>query len=200
MAPGARIIDCWTVHLNMMLGPSPQYLLANPTVALHFVYTGAGPAGLDIQRLHSQFQWTVSARLWRARLQPTTTCILIPVNFRNAHWTLLVVDTVKCKIEYWDSLYRGSKWPAEIPLCYLTSFVSVLLNEAPRQWLFKVKQVPQQTGTNCGVFVMEFMRAIVNGKRSKVSLCEEVKEDKMASCRVLIVHEIQQMQRNAPKK
>ena len=50
--------------------------------------------------------------------------------------------------------------------------------------------VPQQTGTNCAIFVIEFIRAFLNGHRPGHTLSSAVSESQMTLFRSNIEQEV----------
>jgi hypothetical protein len=184
------IIDCWTVLQNYTLATASNtsVFLANACPARYFV---ARPDLTEDERADDQKMWEESARVWGTRIGPETRHILFPTNVRGTHWVLLIVSLDDAKVVYWDSLRKATTFPTSISKAALTAYLCVMLNElAVREWTFVAEAVPQQTGANCGAFVIEFMRAFVGGHRKGKSLKGVVSENRMEEQRQRITSEL----------
>jgi Ulp1 family protease len=111
------------------------------------------------------------------------------------HWCLLVVDMTNGSVELWDSLRSGQTIPSQIDQKRLASFLSTFSPSTPKL-KFSVVDVPQQTGTNCGVFMLEFIRAFVKGEHD--GRCVNVTEAQMPTFRAEIVKQLQEQEQAAP--
>ncbi len=172
------VIDHWTVLMNTKLGPSATILLANlcPANAL----------------LHlTELQWRESAHQWHKRFNPKLTYFLMPVHI-NDHFVLLVVDLHAHAVELWDSLPSYIDWCSAIDRVSFGSFLSVMVGQQ-HEWTFRPAAVPRQSGSNCGVYVIEFMRAFVEGHRPTACLSHIVSERKMPASRARIMAELEQL-------
>ena len=119
------------------------------------------------------------------RVTPEIRYLLLPVNIGNTHWCLLIVNLINGHVELWDSLRSPrSRFPVQICQDRLQIFIRALCPETP-ELKFSIAEVPQQTGTNCGVFMLEFIRAFANGQR--VGKLVDVSEARMPEFRANIV-------------
>ena len=135
--------------------------------------------------------------LWRQRWTSDLEYLLMPVNIANVHWCLLVVNLRSGIVELWDSL-KGPDcdWYGQIDRDRLQMFLRAFSPETPDLDV-SIAQVPRQTGkTNCGVFMLEFIRAFLRGERdgSKV----DVSNAQMSKCRARIVNELKGEEEAAP--
>jgi hypothetical protein len=69
----------------------------------------------------------------------------------------------------------------------LQAFVDVLSPTTPTLQ-FKVVPVPQQTGSNCGIFLLEFIRAFIEGQRDGTNV--NVSEERMVEFRTRLAAEL----------
>jgi len=101
--------------------------------------------------------------------------ILVPLHLGNAHWALAVVDLIRQKISYYDSLLRGSfyddgrKHLKRLQLWLADAWAEKGLPDPTpliSQWpLIVVRNIPQQqNGYDCGVFSTMFGRLLAEGK------------------------------------
>lgn len=125
---------------------------------------------------------------WRQRWTPELEHLLMLVNIGNKHWCLLVINLRSGSVELWDSLRSpGGNMPKQIDQQRLQAFMSVFSPATP-ELHFKIVQVPQQTGSNCGIFMLEFVRAFINGQRDGSTV--EVREERMVEFRARLVEEL----------
>jgi Ulp1 family protease len=129
-------------------------------------------------------------------MTPDIRFLLLPVNIRNIHWCLLVVNLMDGRVELWDSLKSpNSPFPPQLRQDRLQIFIRSLSPDTPKL-KFSIAEVPQQNGTNCGVFMLEFIRAFVNGQR--VGKLVNVSEAQMPEFRARIVSQLKEQEAAAP--
>lgn len=107
--------------------------------------------------------------------KPLFSKIFIPVHKKSfLHWALLVVDFSKKRIEFYDSLYDKvphalfDEIKSYIVLCYMKQFPEDAddIEDYMEEWTvidfgaLAVKVTPQQSGVDCGFFVMELAKYI----------------------------------------
>lgn len=87
--------------------------------------------------------------------------LLVPINLNNKHWALAEIDRTQQAIRYYDSLRYDPGTRLEelkeffIEIDYLTKAASIS----------KLDTIPLQSNTfDCGVFVCEFGRCLIQGK------------------------------------
>jgi sentrin-specific protease 1 len=74
--------------------------------------------------------------------------LYIPLNVGGVHWVLVVVDLNQNTVEYFDSMYRRRRTPAEV-----TKIIELFDYKLNKQLIFSVVRGPQQqNGYDCGVF------------------------------------------------
>ncbi len=137
--------------------------------------------------------------MWRQRWTSDLEYLLMPVNIGNVHWCLLVVNLRNGSVELWDSM-KGpdSDWYGQIDRDRLQAFLRVFSPETPDLQV-SIAQVPQQSGkTNCGVFMLELIRAFLQGERdgSKV----DVPNAQMSEFRARIGRDLKGEEEIAPIK
>ncbi len=129
-------------------------------------------------------------------MTPEVRYLLLPVNIGNTHWCLLIVNLTDGHVELWDSLKSPrSRFPLQIRQDRLQIFIRLLCPQTP-ELKFSIAEVPQQTGTNCGVFMLEFIRAFANGQR--VGELVNVLEAQMPEFRASIVSQLNEQEAAAP--
>jgi Ulp1 protease family, C-terminal catalytic domain/SWIM zinc finger len=180
-------VDVWCVITNKFLDSKKRedvIVLNMPTSEAIFYDYKSGNDGLE-----------ELAAKWRKWKKPGLKHLLIPINIKNEHWCLLVVD-LKQKIVYcWDSLVQYDKGEfVESKKTQLFRFLKDFQRQEDVQWKLVIVNVliPQQTGSNCGIFCIEFMRAFINGCKSAEGLSQHVREDTMKAARAQILQEITQ--------
>jgi hypothetical protein len=130
------------------------------------------------------------------RMTPEIRYLLLPVNIGNSHWCLLIVNLADGHVELWDSLKSPrSRFPLQIRQDRLQLFIRSLCPDTP-ELKISIAEVPQQTGTNCGVFMLEFIRAFVNGQH--VGKLVDVSEARMPEFRARIVTQLKEQEAAAP--
>lgn len=99
--------------------------------------------------------------------------ILVPINYRNMHWYLVVLDTKTCILHIFNS-YPSIAFPTNSKeinniLMWYTSFAAECTGLAPEDInTWKVVNHAAETQLNdydCGMFTVNFMRCIVSGQR-----------------------------------
>ena len=129
-------------------------------------------------------------------MTPEIRYLLVPVNIGNTHWCLLIVNLVDGHVELWDSLKSPrSRLPPQIRRDRLQIFIHLLCPETP-ELTFSIAEVPQQTGANCGVFMLEFIRAFAEGQREGNLV--NVSEAQMPDFRARIVSQLKGQEAAAP--
>ncbi len=129
-------------------------------------------------------------------MTPDIRYLLVPVNIGNTHWCLWIVNLTDGHVELWDSLKSPrSRFPPQIQQDRLQIFIRSLCPETPELKFF-IAEVPQQVGTNCGVFMLEFIRAFVNGQR--IGKLVDVCEARMPEFRDNIVSQLKEQEAAAP--
>ena len=140
------------------------------------------------------------AKKWRKWRSSLLKYLLLPVNIDNEHWCLLVVEVKNSFVHCWDSKtsYDGGEF-VKGKKANLFRFLETFQGDLEAKWDLGVDfdSIPQQTGTNCGVFCIEFMRAFVRGcndggYNSLSDLVGSVKEDTMKDARAHILVEIKE--------
>ena len=170
----STVLKHWIAFTNHQRGDGTRILLADPYLQMQLFQC----------RDHLQSVSDV-ARTWRQRHTPQLQHLLIPVNLQGEHWALLDANLQERSIRYLDSIPK--KWPAQVIKKRLQEFLNGFTQTRGRWNMDVEKNVPKQRGSNCGVFVIEFMRAIVND----VPL-ERVQEAGMVEARAQIVRELQE--------
>lgn len=147
---------------------------------------------LETQGLSSRSAQVVAeaVKTCKSKIVESTRFILLPVfNPGQQHFVLLVVSIENASVQLWDSFRHPSRgWMGFIDQVALSSFLNRVIGR-DLEWSFSVADVPQQTGSNCGIFVIEFVRAFFEGYRTAASLHGIVSEDTMAQCRAHIEDE-----------
>ncbi len=129
-------------------------------------------------------------------MTPDIRYLVVPVNIGNSHWCVLIVNLTSGSVELWDSLKKPrSRLYPQIREDRLQAFISSLSPQTPNL-SFSIAEVPQQTGTNCGVFMLEFIRAFVRGQH--VGKLVNVSEAQMPDFRARIVSELKKQEAAAP--
>jgi hypothetical protein len=149
----------------------------------------------DLKAFLGQNDPEAMGKRWRERWTADLQFLLVPANIGNVHWCLLVVNLENGTVELWDSKRKPGeiRYP-QLDLNRLQAFLRVFNPKTPRV-TFSISQVPQQTGLNCGVFMLEFIRAFVNGHRDGTSV--NVSEAQMSSFRAQIVKELKEQEQAA---
>ena len=183
-------IDAWCALLNMFISKKEGsqrncIILSCPTSqAIFYDFTTN-----DIDEV------AIMANKWARWKTQHLTHLLIPVNLRNVHWCLVVVDLLNMRISCWDSsrgfdagAYVQSK--REILQIFLGHFTSA-------DWglvAIVFENVPQQLFDDCGVFCIEFARAVTEGCRRAEDLEQHVTHQTIRAARSHITAELQQRQ------
>jgi hypothetical protein len=134
---------------------------------------------------------------WKPWITPALKHLLTPVNLKDEHWCLLIVDLQQKKVTCWDSLTRfdnGKTVNGRDARGNLYTFLEFLTDAKKNTWKGKIDldPVPQQTITDCGIFCIEFMRAFINGHRTFKGLEGLVSQNTMAAAREHIAREIKE--------
>lgn len=134
------------------------------------------------------------AKKWAAWKTLHLTHLLIPVNLRNVHWCLLVVDLHNRRVACWDSLLefdQGAyvRGKLDILFVFLRYFVGDDGN-----WDIVFELVPQQIYPDCGIFCIEFMRAVTDGCQTVQDVAERVSSKTIRAARSHIARELHQGQ------
>lgn len=152
-------IDVWCVMANKHLASksgNDVLILSMPTSQT--IFAVSTPASGELEAL---------ATKWRQFKGAQMNHVLVPVNLRNAHWCLVVVDVQKKRIDCWDSLSSFDQGNTIVKhKASLFTFLNALIQEDKGKWKITkvVKGLPQQTNNHdCGIFCIDFMRAIING-------------------------------------
>ncbi len=147
----------------------------------------------DMKAFLGQNDPTKMGARWRQRWTNVLDFLLMPVNIGNTHWCLLVVSLRTGKVELWDSLKTPeSERYDQIDRERLQGFMRSFSPETPDLHL-SIASVPQQKGkSSCGVFMLEFIRAFLNGERdgSKV----DVAAARVKEYRSRIANELKKME------
>jgi hypothetical protein len=150
----------------------------------------------DLKAFLEQNDPTTMGARWHRRWSNVLEHLLMPVNIGNTHWCLLVVNLRTGKVELWDSLKTPeSDWYDQIDRERLQGFMGSFSPETPDVHV-SIASVPPQKGTSsCGVFMLEFIRAFLNGERegSKV----DVSATRVAEYRGRITDELKRVEETA---
>ena len=122
--------------------------------------------------------------------------VLIPVNLHNQHWCLLIVDLIEMKVFCWDSSlrYDGGKL-VKSKKQHLFKFLNGFTGEK-KKWELEVvfdEHLPQQTKNDCGIFCIEFMRALIHGYKTPLEVKDHVSQGTMREARQHVLREITEM-------
>lgn len=179
-------MDVWCAVANKYLskkGRRDVLILTMPTSQAIFYDFGSGSG--DLKDL---------AKKWARWKAPSLRHLLIPVNLRNEHWCLLVVELEKKSVLCWDSClrYDGGE-TVEGKKGVLFRFLEEFTGDR-EHWKLQVvfEGIPQQTDSDCGIFCIEFMRAFLAGCRADKELEDQVSQTTMRSARKHILREIQE--------
>jgi len=94
--------------------------------------------------------------------------VIFPVNIRNVHWTMVLIDMEERKVYFYDSMSGNGKEVADFVIRYLKDewadkkgrnfpFIPFTQGKAP-------KDLPQQNnGNDCGAFVCAFGECLARG-------------------------------------
>lgn len=134
-----------------------------------------------------------NGEIWRTRYRAGLRTLLVPTHIPSergvdGHYVLVIIDLITGQVEQWDSL--GERWDRRIRLERINSFLSKFLPHNVPRLQSHGREVSRQSGTNCGIFCIEFIRAYVAGFRPGPALTQRVSEGKMAQCRASIMDEI----------
>ena len=178
-------IDLWSVVANKHLSQMRRrdvFILTMPSSQAIFYDFSSGSG--DLVNL---------AKTWAQWKTASLKHMLIPVNLENEHWCLLVVDLEKNLVVCWDSLvgYDGGEFVESKKGC-LFAFLKKFTGDGKGNWKLQVvfEDIPQQTGSDCGVFCIEFMRAFINGSKVAADLKNHVQQASMRAARQHIVREL----------
>jgi hypothetical protein len=178
-------IDVWCVIANKHLSVKEQkdvIVLNMEASNAIFYYYQSGSDELE----------TLAVK-WKTWATPALKHLLIPVNLKNAHWCLVIVDFEKTEIICWDSLFGCDKGKVvKSKLSSLHRFLRHFTGDKKRKWKNEIMfdDVPQQIKTDCGIFCIEFMRAFINGYKASIDLEGQVSQDTMIAARRHIAREI----------
>lgn len=178
-------IDVWCVIANKHLSVKEQkdviVLNMEASNAIFFNYASGSD---ELETL---------AMKWKTWATPALKHLLIPVNLKNAHWCLVIVDFENTQIVCWDSLFGYNKGKVvKNKLFTLHRFLRHFSGDKKRKWKKGIvfDDVPQQINTDCGIFCIEFIRAFINGYKASIDLEGQVSQDTMIAARRHIAREI----------
>jgi hypothetical protein len=136
-------------------------------------------------------------RQWQEQYHKELQFLLLPINEGNMHWKALIINVRSFRVELWDSL-RCTQWPRSIVKRRLEEFLYTFCGR--KTWTYSIPAVPCQRLTNCGVFMIEFFRAVICGiGSSSLTLLESaVNEERMSRARHLIAIELKHRQYRIP--
>lgn len=182
----------WCILLNVQLGADSNILVIDSASGINsFVDHGFS----DTPHMVGGF--------WKKRYRASIETLLVPThipasaysqNGRRAlklggHYVLVIVNLKSGIVESWDSL--SPRWDRQIDVGRIKGFLEGFLPDGMVPKLTAAPQsVPCQSGANCGIFCIEFIRAYVAGARPGQGLSEMVSEKGMASCRARIEAEL----------
>lgn len=122
--------------------------------------------------------------------------VLFPCNINESHWILLVAEVTTGVIHVYDSLMSYSGVPRSVTRIQhaLAGFLSGMLSRSASfrdtvsEWpiVYPVIAVPQQTGTNCGAFMLGFIDRFL--RRRPLS---DVSEANMKDIRAYVLRSLQ---------
>lgn len=188
------VVDRMVSFFNMNVN-NAKVLITN--IALEHALFPSVDEVIDLKTFLERNDPAKMGAMWHGRWTRELEYLLMPVNIENLHWCLLVVDLRTGSVELWDSLKcPDSDWYDQIDRVRLQAFLRVFSPETPDLQV-SIAQVPQQKEkTNCGVFMLEFIRAFLQGKRdgSKV----DVSSAHMSECRARIANELRGEEEAAP--
>ena len=136
----------------------------------------------------------------------TKDLIICPIN-KNHHWTLIVIDTNRKRINYFDSL-RGSRKSSGAPKL-IKRFIESYYKKKGEDVVFMIKirqDTPVQTnGVDCGVFALKCAERIAAGcilnfsqqdaKNLRLSMRREILEGKLDAERRRVQHVIKKTEK-----
>ena len=95
----------------------------------------------------------------------TKDLLICPIN-KNHHWTMIIIDTKRKRIDYFDSL-RGSRKASGAPKMMKRFVESYYRKRGEKEANFRIKirqDTPVQTnGVDCGVFALRCAERIAAG-------------------------------------
>ena len=183
------VVAQWTVLMNEKMGVDGDILLGDAGVSQALVTPNnlSNPAQLG--------------ELWNHRLleRPRAEFFLVPVHVNQNHFALCVFNLQTGGWEYWDSLMGAQmRCPRALKHARFLAFFRTFSPATPRLFEPRVVPIPQQTGCNCGIFCIEFMRAFCLGHRDGTKLGRVVREEFMADRRRHIKTELVDEKRILP--
>jgi hypothetical protein len=165
------VVDRMVSYFNMM---GNRTVLVTNIALEHALFPNAKEV-TDLKAFLERNDPAKIGAVWQQRWTRELECLLMPLNIGNEHWCLLVVNLRNGSVELWDSMKSpGSDWYDQIDRERLQAFMRAF-NPELSDLHISIARVPQQKGkTNCGVFMLEFIRAFLNGERdgSKVDVSE----------------------------
>lgn len=96
--------------------------------------------------------------------------ILLPLNLDNTHWVLFFADTVKNYVYYFDPLDSNNNEKADNVLQNFIFYFNKAFPKIKKHWVRKTVEYPlQKASYNCGIFVLHFIKEILNDNMLKMS-------------------------------
>lgn len=177
-------LDAWSVIANKWLSKQADTLgvviLTQPTSQAIFQLESSSEILNDL------------AIKWKSFVSSPVRYLLLPVNLKNKHWCLLVVDLQEKSVVCWDSLYPFDN--ARFVNSKKTQLALFLDHLTGEKWKFKNinldYELPQQTNPDCGIFCIEFMRAFITGCTSSKEMSKHVSNGTIVAARQHIAKEI----------
>ena len=112
--------------------------------------------------------------LWSADYVRSLDILVIPAHTDSNHWSLVALDIRNKTLHYYDSLWHQAPPRVLAVLNLWAEIVKAKLSENEavdiREWAVRNHNCPKQSnGSDCGVFTVEFMRAIAEGRPFNIS-------------------------------
>ena len=102
---------------------------------------------------------------WQGSIS-TYDMIFVPIN-KDRHWMLITIEPKRKRLRYFDSMKPKKNSEPLYKLCKIVKFIQLIdgkcdVNEWKR---VVVNEIPQQrNGYDCGVFLMEYVRQLLEGR------------------------------------
>jgi hypothetical protein len=169
LEPGCLLND---IVINTYLELISEYSKGSIYVFSTFFYTKlVGNGAEHVQR------WTAGTDIFKHRL------IYIPVHL-PMHWTFVVIDVPKLRIEYYDSLGgKGRHVLYNIRRYYRAEWKRVHRSDINLQVLLRRHIPRQENGVDCGAFVCMYARC-------RMEQIQWVRASGMNTVRQMMLHEI----------
>lgn len=179
-------LDIWSAVANMWIskqdGSPGVVIVTQPTSQAIFQFNSSSEILNNL------------AIKWKTFLPSPVQYLLLPVNLKNEHWCLLVVNLEGQSAICWDSLHKYDN--ATFVNSKKAQLAVFLNNLTGKEWKFKNidldYELPQQKKNDCGIFCIEFMRAFITGCKSSKEMKNHVSIGTIAAARQHIAKEIEQ--------